>query len=330
MARLSFFPLVLMCALCSCPHAVLAQAESRDFATPGIQPAGLVTELRPAALADWSPGPSTLPAGWPGNRLVAEDKPGLLFLSTQTVPLSDHARQGAWRTVPATISDGWAGRPVRVTVRGRKMPNAGADRLGVVLVTPQGASSGWRLFSLAHAERELSFDWVVPHDAISGAYTLGIWADAEGGARGAVLSFLTIEPTGPITPPPLLPPDGKIEITPPVNPVPFVAPIIATPRPMNPPPPPRAAVRPPAQPTLAWAAHIASYSDEAAAQAGWQALGRQFPRLGDYQPLYSPHKLQTGQTMVRLLAGPFASQLAADTFCTEVMDGASYCEPIRR
>jgi hypothetical protein len=336
MRAISLFTLICIAVLqCLAPGLTAAQTslESKDFAD-ALPPASLSTPLRPRLLAEWTPGPAALPAGWPGSTRAPEDRPGLLFLATGAVPLSNHPRQGAWRTIPATITQGWQGRAVRVTVQARKMPNAGSDRFAVAVASPLGDSSGWRLFNATHAEQSFSFTWLVPHDAGAGAFTLGIWADAEGGGRGVILSALTLDVVGPRRPPPLMPADGRIILPPGQTPVPSPAPIIATPIPLAPPPPTPAPRRPAPvvkqAPSLPWGAHIASYADEPAATAGWAEIGQKFPALTDYKPLLVRQRLQTGQTMVRLLAGPFADERAVRTFCTEAMDGWSYCEPVRR
>lgn len=76
----------------------------------------------------------------------------------------------------------------------------------------------------------------------------------------------------------------------------------------------------------AFALHLSSFKSKAAAMDGWDELKVAFPAvLGRMELIVEPVKLGPGETFYRVLAGPLASQSAADGLCSELQAKEQYC-----
>lgn len=121
-------------------------------------------------------------------------------------------------------------------------------------------------------------------------------------------------------------PQAADEIDPqPIEPVPpDPLPPARVPVPIIPPPPPP---EPEPSPDRPFGAHIASYSTADLAEQGFRTLAARFPVLAPFEPLVLPGEQSDGNTVQRLLIGPFTTRLAVETFCAEALFSWSYCEP---
>ncbi|WP_298721154.1 hypothetical protein [uncultured Ferrovibrio sp.] len=109
------------------------------------------------------------------------------------------------------------------------------------------------------------------------------------------------------------------------EPPPLMPTVAAPPQPPEEPP---VTAAPPPPPAPKYAGHVASYKNQAEAEAAWPSYAQRFPVVKDQPRRYVEIDLgpQRGK-VVRLLLGSFHEQTDVTHFCHSLRDAGLYCAP---
>jgi hypothetical protein len=175
--------------------AVLAYFAYRNdwFGVGSLSPSASIERAREQATVIFSGQASALSAA-SGNTVQGNQSSTVAWIRSSLVQAkSSGPTDGVSVTVPTTLSDGLAGKLIRVTVSAARGNTSSLPPFAVTYSTAGAGNSGWSVFQPHKAFEDFSFNYRVPPRAGGLAQYVGIWSDIEG--QNAPLAVRSIKIT---------------------------------------------------------------------------------------------------------------------------------------